>query len=74
MNALSKLLTQIELASPTQRDKGTTFENLCIQYFLNEPKYAELYSDVLSYSEWSAQYGDIVGITTKKMPVLIWSQ
>ncbi|EET9517085.1 damage-inducible protein [Escherichia coli] len=66
MNALSKLLTQIELASPTQRDKGTTFENLCIQYFLNEPKYAELYSDVLSYSEWSAQYGDIVGITTKK--------
>ena len=26
MNALSALLTKIEQASPTQRDKGTTFE------------------------------------------------
>ena len=38
MNALSALLTKIEQASPTQRDKGTTFENLCVQYFLHEPK------------------------------------
>ncbi|HBC9088365.1 TPA: DEAD/DEAH box helicase [Citrobacter koseri] len=66
MNALSELLTKIEHASPTQRDKGTTFENLCVQYFLHEPKYAELYSDVLSYAGWIAQYGDAVGITTKK--------
>lgn len=66
MNALSELLTKIEHASPTQRDKGTTFENLCVQYFLHEPKYTELYSDVLSYAGWIAQYGDAVGITTKK--------
>ncbi len=66
MNALSELLSKIEHASPTQRDKGTTFENLCVQYFLNEPKYAELYSHVLSYAEWVTQYGDSVGISTKK--------
>lgn len=66
MNALSALLTKIEQASPTQRDKGTTFENLCVQYFLHEPKYAELYSDVLSYGGWVSQYGEIVGVTKKK--------
>ncbi|ELX1995035.1 DEAD/DEAH box helicase [Escherichia coli] len=66
MNALSALLTKIEQASPTQRDKGTTFENLCVQYFLHEPKYAELYSDVLSYGGWVSQYGETVGITKKK--------
>ncbi|WP_323059935.1 DEAD/DEAH box helicase [Klebsiella variicola] len=66
MNALSELLFRIEQASPTQRDKGTTFENLCVQYFINEPKYAELYSDVLSYAGWIEQFGDTVGIATKK--------
>ncbi|EHM6191888.1 DEAD/DEAH box helicase [Escherichia coli] len=66
MNALSELLFRIEQASPTQRDKGTTFENLCVQYFINEPKYAELYSDVLSYAGWIEKFGDTVGIATKK--------
>ena len=66
MNALSELLSKIENASPTQRDKGTTFENLCVQFFLHEPKYAELYIDVLSYAGWIAKYGEAVGITTKK--------
>jgi len=66
MNALSELLTKIEQASPTQRDKGTTFENLCVQYFLHEPKYAELYSEVLSYGGWVSQYGETVGVTKKK--------
>lgn len=66
MNALSELLSKIENASPTQRDKGTTFENLCVQYFLHEPKYAELYAVVLSYADWVEQYGDAVGIMTKK--------
>jgi len=66
MNALSQLLTKIENASPTQRDKGTTFENLCVQYFLNEPKYAELYTYVLSYAAWVEKYGNSVGITHKK--------
>ena len=60
MNALSELLSKIENASPTQRDKGTTFENLCVQFFLHEPKYAELYSDVLSYAGWIAKYGEVI--------------
>lgn len=71
MNALSELLSKIENASPTQRDKGTTFENLCVQYFLNEPKYAELYSSVLSYSAWVEKYGNQSELLTKKIRVLI---
>ncbi|MGJ7764042.1 hypothetical protein ACSF6I_14580 [Escherichia coli] len=46
--------------------KVLLFENLCVQYFLNEPKYAELYSSVLSYSAWVEKYGNSIGITHKK--------
>ena len=51
MTALTKLLEKIQDVSVTQRDKGTSFENLMVQYFLNEPKYAGLYTEVLSYSD-----------------------
>ena len=47
MTALTQLLEKIQDVSVTQRDKGTSFENLMVQYFLNEPKYAELYTEVL---------------------------
>ena len=39
MSSLTELLKQIEGVSNTQRDKGTSFENLMVKYFLNEPKY-----------------------------------
>ena len=45
MTALLSLLDKIKEVSVTQRDKGTSFENLMVQYFLNEPKYAELYTE-----------------------------
>ena len=47
MSALTSLLQSIETISLTNRDKGTSFENLMVQYFLNEPKYAEIYTDGL---------------------------
>lgn len=66
MSALLNLLEKIKKVSTTQRDKGTSFENLMVQYFLNEPKYAEIYTDVLSYSDWVEKYGEKLNITDKR--------
>ena len=66
MTALLSLLDKIKEVSVTQRDKGTSFENLMVQYFLNEPKYAEIYIDVLSYSDWVEKYGEKLNITDKR--------
>lgn len=37
-----------------------------IQYFLNEPKYAEIYQEVLSYADWVEKYGEKLNITDKR--------
>lgn len=66
MSALTNLLQSIEKITLTNRDKGTSFENLMVQYFLNEPKYAEIYTDVLSYSDWVEKYGEKLNITDKR--------
>lgn len=66
MSALLNLLEKIKEVSTTQRDKGTSFENLMVQYFLNEPKYAEIYTDVLSYSDWVEKYGEQFNISKKQ--------
>ncbi|MFW2150676.1 DEAD/DEAH box helicase [Acinetobacter gyllenbergii] len=66
MSALTNLLQSIETISLTNRDKGTSFENLMIQYFLNEPKYAEIYTEVLSYSDWVEKYGEKLKVTDKR--------
>lgn len=66
MSALTNLLQSIEKITLTNRDKGTSFENLMVQYFLNEPKYAEIYTEVLSYSDWVGKYGEKLKITDKR--------
>ncbi|HHB1600529.1 TPA: DEAD/DEAH box helicase family protein, partial [Acinetobacter baumannii] len=37
-----------------------------VQYFLNEPKYAEIYTEVLSYSDWVEKYGEKLNIADKR--------
>ncbi|MBN6540134.1 DEAD/DEAH box helicase [Acinetobacter pittii] len=66
MSALIDLLQSIEKITLTNRDKGTSFENLMVQYFLNEPKYAEIYTEVLSYSDWVEKYGEKLNIADKR--------
>lgn len=66
MSSLTEILKTIEGVSNTQRDKGTSFENLMVKYFLNEPKYKEMYEEVLSYSEWVISYGEKLNITDKR--------
>ncbi|MDC5098716.1 DEAD/DEAH box helicase family protein [Acinetobacter baumannii] len=66
MSALTDLLESIEKITLTNRDKGTSFENLMVKYFLNEPKYAEIYTEVLSYADWVKKYGEKLNITDKR--------
>lgn len=64
--ALQNLLAQFRQQTKTERDKGTSFENLMVQYFKTEPAYKSIYKDILSYADWVDQYGDTLNITNKK--------
>ena len=66
MTALQRILSQFREMTLTERDKGTSFENLMVQYFKTEPFYKEQYSEVLSYSDWVDRYGADLSISTKK--------
>jgi predicted helicase len=57
MHALQALLDHYRQTSKTEREKGTYFEELCVQYLRNEPSYQDLYSDVWTYSDWADHVG-----------------
>ncbi len=57
MSPLQTLLATFRNASVTEREKGTYFEELCVQYLRNEATYRDLYSDVWSYSDWAKLQG-----------------
>jgi predicted helicase len=57
MTALSSLLNHYRLASKSEREKGTYFEELMLCYLRNEATYRDLYSDVWTYGEWAALNG-----------------
>ncbi|MDF7675588.1 DEAD/DEAH box helicase family protein [Neisseriaceae bacterium ESL0693] len=63
---LQKLLAQFRDLTHSQRDKGTSFENLMVKYFQNEPSYKQQYAEVLSYADWTEKYGDELNIANKK--------
>jgi predicted helicase len=50
---INKILKEINNHCKNDREKGTYFEQLVIQYFKNEPKYKDLYKEVLTYKEWA---------------------
>ena len=56
--ALDDLLTDWRQQAATaefrrERDKGTTFENLCIAYLQHDPIQARQYEQPMSYSDWA---------------------
>ena len=65
MSALSTLLEQFEKATLSQRDKGTSFENLIIKFFQFEPYYKSQYSNVQTYAQWIEEYGASLGLENK---------
>jgi predicted helicase len=54
MSPLHDILDSFRQASKTEREKGNYFENLAKLYFTNEPKFADLYSNVWLWEEWRA--------------------
>ena len=56
-SALQILLNSFRNASVTEREKGTYFEELIIQYLRNEASYQDLYSEVWTYAEWAKLQG-----------------
>jgi predicted helicase len=59
MTPLQSILAAYRATSQTEREKGTYFEELIRTYFRNEPKFADLYSDVWLFSDWAKEYGEI---------------
>ena len=57
MTPLQTLLAQFRDAAVTEREKGTYFEKLIVQYLLYEPDYSALYSDVWDYATWARDEG-----------------
>lgn len=58
---LDILLNSLEEASAgTERDKGTRFETLIRDWIIKEPTYRDLFSEVLTYKDWSKQHPELV--------------
>lgn len=57
MSALQSLLEALRQGSKSEREKGTYFEELCVNYFRNEPIYKGLYSQVQTFGQWAASQG-----------------
>ena len=57
MTPLQTLLAQFRDAAVSEREKGTYFEKLIVQYLLYEPDYSALYSDVWDYATWARDEG-----------------
>lgn len=57
MTPLKQLLTTFRNTAQTEREKGTYFEQLIVQYLKNEATYKDLYSKVQTYAEWAREQG-----------------
>ena len=53
MTPLQTLLESFRVTAKTEREKGTYFENLIVQYLKVEPYYRDQYSHIWSYGEWA---------------------
>jgi predicted helicase len=57
MSALAVLLNAYRVASVTEREKGTYFEELICAYLRNEATYRDLYDQVWTYADWAKERG-----------------
>ena len=55
MSALTALLDVYRVASVSEREKGTYFEELILTYLRNEATYRDLYDRVWSYADWARE-------------------
>ncbi|MCO6521488.1 MAG: DEAD/DEAH box helicase [Snodgrassella sp.] len=57
MSPLKQLLATFRTNSQTEREKGTYFEQLIVQYLKNEAIYKDLYSEIYTYAQWAREQG-----------------
>lgn len=55
MTPLQTLLNTYRVASQTEREKGTYFEDVMCTYLRNEASYRDLYSQVWAYADWARE-------------------
>jgi predicted helicase len=55
MTPLQTLLNTYRVASQTEREKGTYFEDVMCTYLRNEASYRDLYSQVWTYADWARE-------------------
>ena len=59
--SLDRLLYNLEnTSSDIKRDKGTRFETLIRDWLTKEPTYRDLFSEVLTYKDWSQKHPELV--------------
>ncbi|WP_151716634.1 DEAD/DEAH box helicase family protein, partial [Acinetobacter sp. TUM15071] len=57
MSSFFQLIDTFRTIAKTEREKGTYFEQLCIQYFKYEAYYADLFTNVQTYTDWAIEQG-----------------
>ena len=57
--AFNDLLKAIEESNFSQRDKGTDFERLSLDFLTNEPTYKDQFTKVQMYSDWAKEHKDL---------------
>lgn len=51
-----RVLEWIDTSSPTNRDRGTNFEKLCLIYLKNSPRWGAQFQFVETYTEWAQKH------------------
>ena len=55
-----KLLNSIEQSSSDEKDKGTRFENLVLDFLQNDPTYKNDFAKIQTYADWAQEHTDLV--------------
>lgn len=57
VTAIRDLLSRYRDASKTEREKGTYFERLCVEFLKSDPEMAQEFEDAWPYAEWALAQG-----------------
>ncbi|MCK0513739.1 DEAD/DEAH box helicase family protein [Anaerobiospirillum sp. NML120448] len=60
MQSFYELLSSIEQSSSDERDKGTRFENLVLDFLQNDPTYNNDFTKIQTYADWAQDHKDLV--------------
>jgi predicted helicase len=56
-NGIRELLSRYRSEAKSQREKGTYFERLCVEFLKHDPEMAQQYEDACTFREWAEANG-----------------